>query len=83
MIALIQEIENHSQSKDKPMKDIFVITIEDVQNIALNKFGRELTEDELHQVKSGIESGLESWEEVVSYAIRDVIESRNKPKNTI
>ena len=51
---------------------IFLLQIEDVQNEALLKLGRKLTEDELYQVKKGVEFGLEFWPEVVRYAIDDL-----------
>ena len=54
------------------MKEIFCILPEDVQNVALRKVGRKLTEDELYQVKKGIEFGLEHWEEVVINSINEL-----------
>jgi len=47
------------------MEDMFSISVEDVQNIALKKIGRKLTQEELRRVKKGVAFGLESWEEVV------------------
>jgi len=56
------------------MKRIFCISDEDVQSIALWKIGRKLSYDELYRVQKGIEFGLECWEEVVIYAIREITE---------
>ncbi len=55
------------------MKDIFNISVDDVQNIALKKFRRKLSEYELSRVKKGIEFGLECWEDVVIYAIKEIM----------
>lgn len=41
------------------------ITVEDVQAEALDKIGRELTDDEIHIAKKGLESGLLTGIEVV------------------
>ncbi len=54
------------------MKNIFVISVEDVQYLAKNKMRRELTLGELEQVQKGIEFGLECWEEVVITAIEEL-----------
>jgi len=54
------------------MKDIFVISVEDVQYVAKEKIGRELTIEELEQVQKGVEFGLECWEEVIIYAIDEL-----------
>ena len=54
------------------MKDIFVISDEDVQYLAKRKIGRELTIEELEQVKKGVEFGLECWEDVVITAIEEL-----------
>ena len=56
------------------MKRVFCISDEDVQSIALWKIGRKLTDDEMYSVQKGVEFGLECWEEVVIYAIRDITE---------
>jgi len=60
------------------MKDVFSISVEDVQSIALEKIGRRLSNDELDRVKKGIEFGLESWAEVVIYAIEEIIDDKKK-----
>ena len=37
---------------------VFAITIEDLQNEAREKIGRELTEEEIYIAKKGLENGL-------------------------
>ena len=37
---------------------LFAITVEDIQEYAMNKIGRELTEDELDIAKEGLENCL-------------------------
>lgn len=37
---------------------IFSVCVEDLQNEALMKIGRKLTEDEIHNASKGIEAGL-------------------------
>jgi len=54
------------------MRDIFVISVEDVQYVAKEKIGRELTIEELERVKKGVEFGLECWEDVIIYAIDEL-----------
>lgn len=54
------------------MKDIFVISVEDVQYVAKKKIGRELTIEELQRIKKGVEFGLECWEDVIIYAIDEL-----------
>jgi len=54
------------------MMDIFVISVEDVQYVAKEKVRRELTVEEIEQVKKGVEFGLECWEDVVIYAIDEL-----------
>lgn len=65
------------------MRNIFTIPVEDVQYIAQQKIGRKLRLEELEDVKSGVEFGLECWEEVVGYAIDELIaiEARNEQSN--
>jgi hypothetical protein len=58
------------------MKNIFCISVKDVQIIALQRIGRKLTLDELEQVRKGVEFGLElSWDVVVKTAIDEVAEN--------
>jgi hypothetical protein len=58
------------------MKNIFCISVEDVQLIALQRIGRKLTFDELQSVRKGVEFGLElSWDVVVKTAIDEVAEN--------
>ena len=52
---------------------IFGIAVEDVQRIAIDKLGRELTVEELDTVKKGVEYGLVIWDEVVRYAINETV----------
>lgn len=52
---------------------IFGIAVEDVQRIAIDKLGRELTIEELDDVKKGVEYGLVIWDEVVRYAINEAV----------
>lgn len=54
------------------MKNVFVVPVQDVQLLAKRRIGRKLTIDELERVKSGVEFGLECWEEMVNYAIDEV-----------
>ena len=54
------------------MKNIFVISTEDVQHVAKKKLNRELTAEELDGVKKGVEWGLDCWEEVVIFAIDEL-----------
>jgi len=57
---------------------IFKIGVDDAQNIALERIGRELTLEELKRVKKGVEFGLElSWDVVVKTAIDDVTGSNH------
>jgi ribonucleotide reductase beta subunit family protein with ferritin-like domain len=42
-------------NKDEP---IFLITLEDIQNEAMEKIGRTLTEEEVEVARKGLEFGL-------------------------
>ena len=58
------------------MDYIFKIGVDDAQEIALKRIGRELTIDELKQIRKGVEFGLElSWDVVVKTAIDEIIEN--------
>jgi hypothetical protein len=65
------------------MRNIFTIPVEDVQYIAQRKIGRKLNLRELEMIKNGVEFGLECWEEVVGYAIDELvsIEAENEQSN--
>jgi hypothetical protein len=66
-------------SKDvKPMEDIFIIKLSEVQHLDKKKFGRYLEEDEIKEVQKRIQWGLECWEDAVLYAIEDVINKIKK-----
>lgn len=58
------------------MKNLFVISVGDIQYLAEKKIGRKLAIEELEQVKKGLEFGLEYWEEVVETAIDEVIQNQ-------
>jgi hypothetical protein len=60
------------------MENIFTIKLSEVQYLARKKFGRYLEEDEIKEVQKRIQFGLECWEDVVLYAISDVIGHKNK-----
>jgi hypothetical protein len=55
------------------MRYIFTIPVEDVQYIAQRKIGRKLNLRELELVHKGVGFGLECWEEVVRYAIDELM----------
>jgi hypothetical protein len=55
------------------VEDIFVIKSSEVQLLAQKKFGRYLDETELREVQKRMQFGQECWEEVVLYAMEDVI----------
>ncbi len=65
-------LEKKLECNSNSMKDVFVISVEDIQNIALKEIGRKLSNDELHKVKKGIEFGLEFWEDIVICAIKEI-----------
>ncbi len=58
--------------------NIFSIKVMEVQYLAKKKFGRYLDEIEIKEVQKRIQFGLEYWEEVVLFAIEDVINKSNK-----
>lgn len=50
-------------------KCLFVLTYEDAQMAAKDLIGRDLTEEELCEVRKGMEWGLEDWPEAMRSAI--------------
>jgi len=58
--------------------NIFSIKVMEVQYLAKKKFGRYLDEIEIKEVQKRIQFGLEYLEEVVLFAIEDVINKSNK-----
>ena len=54
---------------------IFILTREDVMECAREMGIAEsvITDDVLHRVKKGVESGLGSWSEVVTVAINEAL----------
>ena len=54
------------------MRNIFVISVEDVQYLAKEKIGRKLNIEELEMVQKGVEFGLDCWQDVVEDAIKEL-----------
>jgi hypothetical protein len=48
---------------------LFVLSAEDANVIAQKRYGRDLTEDELYDVRKMLEWGLECWYEVMVEAV--------------
>jgi len=55
------------------MKNLFAVSVKDVQYVAEEKIGRKLRIEEIQRVKKGLEFGLECWEDVVKTVIDEVI----------
>lgn len=53
-------------------KCLFMLTFEDAQFAAKDLIGRELTMEELQEVRKGIEWGMDSWPDVMRTAIFNV-----------
>jgi hypothetical protein len=62
----------HLSPKIKNDEILFAITVADVQDIAINKLGRELNFEELHQVRKGIEWGFFDWELPIKVTIDEL-----------
>ena len=61
---------------NKKMKILFQLTDEDAQILAMKKIGRKLSAEELEKVKTGLEFGLEYWEEVIITAIEEIVSDK-------
>ena len=48
---------------------LFAITVEDMQEYAMEKIGRKLTEEELHIAKKGLDSGLQLATDISKHTI--------------
>jgi len=48
---------------------LFSITVEDMQEYAMSKIGRELTEEELQIAKKGLENGLQTAADISMHTI--------------
>ena len=53
---------------------VYAINVWDVQELARERIGRELTYEEMYDVKKGIEGGFFDWYEIVNIAIDDATE---------
>lgn len=63
---------------------LFSVTAEELQNEAVNRIGRKLTDEELYSAQKGIESGLSFGIEIIfKTAIDDAVEiwKEEKPTN--
>jgi len=65
------------------MNHIFLLSVEDAQIMAEERYGRELDEEELEFVKKGVEWGLECWAEVMGYAMDGLEEEPSIFKGTL
>jgi hypothetical protein len=52
---------------------LFVLTEEDAQIMAEQMEIEPLTEDQIRQVRKGVESGLDGWSDALEYAIREAV----------
>lgn len=65
---------------------LFSVTVEELQNEAVNRIGRKLTDGELYTAQKGIESGLSfGIETIFRTAIDDAVEiwKEKEPVNKI
>lgn len=53
---------------------VYAINVGDIQTLAKERIGRELTFSEMNSVKKGIEWGFFDWFDVVNVAIGEAIE---------
>lgn len=65
---------------------LFSVTVEELQNEAVSRIGRKLTDEELYTAQKGIESGLSfGMETIFRAAIDDAVEiwKEKEPPNKI
>ena len=62
----------HLSEKLENDEILYVLTVADAQEIAINNIGRKLDYEEMYQVKKGIEWGFFDWDEILSSAIDDL-----------
>lgn len=62
----------HLSDKLEEDEIIYAITIADIQEIANNILGRDLTFDEMYRVRKGVEWGFFDWDVVVKAAIENL-----------
>lgn len=69
----------NNKQKDKI---IFSVTVEELQNEAIDRIGRKLTDNELYTASKGIESGLSfDIETVFQTAIEEAAEGNSKTEH--
>ena len=61
-----------------PDKCLFVLTFEDAQLAAKDLIGRKLTEEELRDVRKGIEWGLGDWPGAMHSAILNAADTKDE-----
>lgn len=62
-------------TRKEPMKDsdiFYSLTIEDIQNVAVECLNRRLTRVELEAVVPGVENSI-PWFEIIDFAIREKV----------
>jgi len=63
------------------MKVIYPITVDDLQNDAIKRIGRKLTDDELYTAEKCVELGLSSIMDItLKSAIEEAVEKSRKTK---
>ena len=70
--AFIEAYRSWVGKWDEKPEPFFALSDEDLQWIAKDVIKRDLTEDEIHQVRKGVEAGLDDWSEIAAIAIRGV-----------
>ena len=63
------------------MKVLYPITVDDLQNDAIKRIGRKLTDDELYTAEKCVELGLSSIMDItLKSAIEEAVEKSRKTK---